>query len=104
MDEHVTTNVRGITMVGRYEFYQKNTFLLKSSEVPWYRRCRDELFGNCLRHLINNSCFSSISNLQFVASEDSHYVERILRRVWSTHITWLPSISVDTLACLPGFR
>lgn len=87
MNEQVNIEVRGVTMDGPSNFDEDNTRLLMS-EMSWYRRWSSELFGNCLRRLLNNFDFCGILNLQLVAAEGD-YLERILRRARAPHIQWI---------------
>jgi hypothetical protein len=73
-----------------------------SSEMPWYKIWSDELFGNCLRHLVNATRSCGISNLQFLAAEDGYYVERILKKVRSPHLRWLRWYTCP-YTCLPSW-
>jgi hypothetical protein len=59
------TEVRGIAMLGFYHWQAR-------SEMPWYKIWSDELFGNCLRHLVNATRSCGISNLQLLAFGFDH--------------------------------
>jgi hypothetical protein len=59
-----------------------------SSDMSWYEKWTDEVFGNCMRHLVNNSPTCGILNLRLIATEDG-YLERILKNARSPHLLWL---------------
>jgi len=59
-----------------------------SSGMPWYKKWIDEVFGDCMRYLFNNSPTCGILNLRLIAMEDD-YLERILKRARSPRLLWL---------------
>lgn len=95
----VITKVRGIKTVSRQYFMSQA--MMESSEMSWYKRWSDEVFGNCLMDLFNNIRFRGILNLQLVASEEG-YPERILRRARSPHLMWLRWYKCGN-SCLPSW-
>eukprot|EP00253_Pinus_taeda_P031903 PITA_31903 len=79
----VTTEVRGISTVHRVDGFHYGFGV--RSEMSWYKRCIQELLGNCKPALFNTDRYHG---LRILASED-YYVEAILRRVRSPHLIWL---------------
>eukprot|EP00253_Pinus_taeda_P005269 PITA_05269 len=79
----VTTEVRGISTVHRVDGFHYGFGV--RSEMSWYKRCIQELLGNCKRALLNTDRYHG---LRILASE-YYYVEAILRRVRSPHLIWL---------------
>lgn len=96
---YVIKEVRGIKTVDPLGPHYPSVTI--RSEMSWYRRWSDEVFGNCMRQLFNNFGRGGILNLQFVATEDG-YLERILRRARSPNLIWLRWYRCP-YSCLPSW-
>jgi len=72
-----------------------------TSDMSWYKKWTDEVFGNCMRHLVNNSPTCGILNLRLIATEDG-YLKLILKRARSPHLLWLRWYKCP-YSCLPSW-
>lgn len=79
------TEVRGITFQTR-------------SGMVWYKRWMGEVFGS----VKYSSGFCGISNLQLIDIADGRYLERILKKVRSSHLKWLRCHDYP-YTCLPSW-
>eukprot|EP00253_Pinus_taeda_P001263 PITA_01263 len=94
----VITEVRGIRMVRGLSYFYHIREPESDEEVSWFKNWCDEVFGNCLRKLIDPKPYR-FRKLQLVATEDRH-LESILRRVESPNLIWLRWNNCP-FSCLP---